>query len=195
MVKFDREQLVHILGPGEQIVEVFGRLNDGSLFFGIDTIRVVGTGGTTAAEPEVESLVSQENTAPTQTEPTTTEAEAVDTGASEDRSASEAFDVREGVAFMLLEACQTISELPPENFDSEESAIELTTTIDAMFAMLDDGLYFEALLVLDNDVLQRLDGCANTGQPDEDDWITSVEGQALLYPLVIETIELLESLL
>ena len=70
---------------------------------------------------------------------------------------------------MLLEACQTIGELDPENFDNEEAAIELTTTIDAMFAMLDDGLYLEALAVLDNDVLQRIDGCANTGEADEDD--------------------------
>jgi len=38
-------------------------------------------------------------------------------------------------------------------------------------------------------------GCANIGQPNEDDWITSIEGQALLYPLLAETIELLESLL
>jgi len=40
-----------------------------------------------------------------------------------------------------------------------------------------------------------IDGCANIGQPDGDDFVTSIEGQALLYPLVIETIELLESLL
>lgn len=105
------------------------------------------------------------------------------------------FDPDEALAFMLLEACQTISELGPENFNSEESAIELTTTIDAMFAMLDDGQYFEALAVLDNDILQRIDGCANTGQADEDDWIRSIEGQASVYPLVIETMELLERLI
>jgi hypothetical protein len=33
------------------------------------------------------------------------------------------------------------------------------------------------------------------GEPDEDDWITSIEGQTSLYPLVIETVELLESLI
>jgi len=39
-----------------------------------------------------------------------------------------------------------------------------------------------------------MNGCANTGEPDEDDWITSAEGQALIYPLVVETIELLENI-
>jgi len=111
--------------------------------------------------------------------------------------AATAYEMRgaqQAVAFMLFEAGETIDELGPENFDSEESAIELTSTIDAMLAMLDDGLYFEALAVLDNDILQRIDGCANTGEPDEDDWITSVEGQALVYPLVVETMKLLERL-
>jgi hypothetical protein len=56
-------------------------------------------------------------------------------------------------------------------------------------------MYFEVMVILEGDILERMDGCTNIGQPDEDDWITSIEGQALLYPLVVETIEILESLL
>lgn len=104
-------------------------------------------------------------------------------------------EAQEAVGFMLFETDFIISELGLENFNSEESAIGLTNTIDAIFVMLDEGLYFEALVVLDNDVLQRTDGCANTDQPDEDDWIKSFEGQVLLYPLIIETIGLLENLM
>ncbi len=189
MVKFDCAQVAKVLEAGRQVVTLTGRLAGGTLFAGIDTIRVIGSGSAAATEPQLEVIVPQESVAPKQGKPAAPEADAADTGA------SESFDVKEGVAFMLSEVCQAISELGPENFDSEESAIELTTTIDAMFTMLDDGLYFEALAVLDSDVLQRTDGCANTGQPDEDDWVRSVEGQALVYPLVVETIELLESLL
>ena len=56
-------------------------------------------------------------------------------------------------------------------------------------------MYFEALVVLEDDILVRTDGCATIGEPDEDDWITSFEGQEAVYPLVLETIEFLESLI
>jgi hypothetical protein len=85
--------------------------------------------------------------------------------------------------------------LGPESFSNEESAFQLTCMIDEIFVMLDGGMYIESLILLENDILQRMDGCANIGKPDEDDWVTSIEGQALLYPRVVETIELLESML
>ena len=57
------------------------------------------------------------------------------------------------------------------------------------------GLISESTMLISSDILQRIDGCAIIDQADEDDWITSTEGQVLLYPLVTETIELLESML
>jgi predicted MPP superfamily phosphohydrolase len=41
MVKFNRQQVINILGTGQQTIEVSGRLNDGTLFFGTDVIRVI----------------------------------------------------------------------------------------------------------------------------------------------------------
>jgi hypothetical protein len=41
MVKFDRQQVLYILEPGEQIIEVSGRINDGTPFSGMDIIRVI----------------------------------------------------------------------------------------------------------------------------------------------------------
>ena len=67
--------------------------------------------------------------------------------------------------------------------------------LDDVFMRLDEGMYFEALLVLEDDILARIDGCATIGEPDEDDWIISFEEQEAVYPLVLETIELLESLM
>jgi internalin A len=101
----------------------------------------------------------------------------------------------EAVAFMLFEVSQIIVELGSDSFNNEESAFQLACSIDDVFTMLDEDMYIESLILLENDILQRMDGFANIGQPDEDDWITSIEGQALLYPLVTETIELLESML
>jgi len=115
--------------------------------------------------------------------------DAVDTGG------EDAFEVKEAVGFMLFETSGIINELGPESFNNEESAFELACAIDDVFTMLDEGMYFEVIVMLESDILERMDGFANTGEPDEDDWVTSIEGQALLYPLLTETIELLESML
>jgi len=105
------------------------------------------------------------------------------------------FGPEENIALMLIEAVWTINELGLDSFNNEESGFELACAINDAFTLLDEGMYFESLILLDSDILVRMDGCANIGEPDEDDWITSVEGQALLYPLLTETIELLENLL
>ncbi len=47
----------------------------------------------------------------------------------------------------------------------------------------------EALDKLENNILRKTNGCAETGEPDKNDWIITCEEQGELYPLVIETIE------
>jgi len=61
--------------------------------------------------------------------------------------------------------------------------------------MLDEGLYEEALDKLQDDILAKMDGCAETGQPDKNDWIITCEEQSRLYPFVIETIENVKGLM
>ncbi|MFX0194903.1 MAG: hypothetical protein ACFFCW_02180 [Candidatus Hodarchaeota archaeon] len=41
----------------------------------------------------------------------------------------------------------------------------------------------------------KTNGCANIGKPDENNWIATHEGQGLVYHLIVEAIELLESLI
>jgi len=65
----------------------------------------------------------------------------------------------------------------------------LLNKISALQKMIADGLYEEALDKLRNDLLQKTDGCALTGEPDKNDWIKTCEAQSLIYPLIIETIE------
>lgn len=67
--------------------------------------------------------------------------------------------------------------------------------IDTAPWMVIDGLLTEAQDVLENEVLETTDGLFKHGVADDDDWVTSVEAQGLLYPRIVETIELLESLL
>jgi len=50
------------------------------------------------------------------------------------------------------------------------------------------------IIIVDNDILKKTDGCVTTGQPDKNDWITTCEAQQQIYPFVIETIDYVNSL-
>ena len=67
--------------------------------------------------------------------------------------------------------------------------------LDSIQKMIDRGKYQAALSKLESDILPKTDGCANDGEPDNNDWIQTCEQQQLLYPLIIETIEYIESLM
>ncbi|MHC4544599.1 MAG: TolC family protein [Planctomycetota bacterium] len=71
----------------------------------------------------------------------------------------------------------------------------LLNKIIAVQQMIDEGLYEDALSMLENDILQKTNGCAETGQPDKNDWIVTCEEQNKLYPIVIETIERVNSII
>jgi len=189
MVKFDRQQVIEVLGSGTQMVTLTGRLSDGRPLAGIDFIRVIDGTEAEAVATEFESTVPEGFIADMEDNLQTTTDDSVDIGG------EDAFGVKEVVGFMLFEASETINELGPESFNNEESAFELACAINDVFTMLDEGMYFEVMVILDGDILERMDGYTNIGQPDEDDWVTSIEGQVLLYPLLTETIELLESML
>jgi len=79
--------------------------------------------------------------------------------------------------------------LNPESLKNEKMKNALLNKIDAVLEMIDEGLYEAALNKLQNDILQKTDGCAETGQPDKNDWIITCEEQSEIYPLVVETIE------
>jgi hypothetical protein len=70
----------------------------------------------------------------------------------------------------------------------------LTNKINAAIQMIDQGLYQDALDKLTNDILGKTDGCAITGAPDKNDWITNCTSQGQVYPLIIEAINLLRLL-
>jgi hypothetical protein len=57
-----------------------------------------------------------------------------------------------------------------------------------------NNLYQGALNKLENDILGKTDGCAETGEPDKNDWLITCEAQSEVYPLIVETIEYVRSL-
>jgi hypothetical protein len=94
----------------------------------------------------------------------------------------------------------TLAEAVEETLDVNSLVNEnmygaLSNKIDVVMNMIEAGQYQQAINKLENDVLQKTDGCALTGSPDKNDWITTCEQQGLIYPLIIEMIEYLEGLI
>lgn len=189
MVKFDRQQVIGALASRTEMVTLTGCLSDGRLLAGIDFIRIIDGESIESTGLEVDLITPERFTADMKETGQTTDNDSIG------NSGEDEFDIEQAVAFMLYEATEIVDEFGTENFDNEESTFKLSYSLDEVFKMLDEGMYIESLSLLENYILQRMDGCANIGHPDEDDWIMSIEGQALLYPRVVEAIELLESML
>jgi len=73
-----------------------------------------------------------------------------------------------------------------ENANMEDA---LLNKIAAAENMIEAGNYRGALNKLENDILSKTDGCAETGEPDKNDWLITCEAQDAVYPLIIETID------
>ncbi len=70
----------------------------------------------------------------------------------------------------------------------------LAAKLNAVIDLVDAGLYAEAIDKLENDVIGKTDGCAFTGSPDRNDWITNCDAQSLIYPLLMQALEKLKLL-
>jgi hypothetical protein len=98
----------------------------------------------------------------------------------------------------LTESIDIINDIPIDAFKPGKQD-NLTDKINAARTMIDDainsgGSYQNAINKLQNDVLSKVDGCANDGSADNNDMIEDCEAQAIIYDLVQDAIALLESL-
>ena len=85
--------------------------------------------------------------------------------------------------------------LDPAAMKNPNQANVLLNKIDEVQKMIESGKYKPALNKLKNDILKKTDGCATKGQPDKNDWITTCDQQEKIYPLIIETVEYVETLI
>jgi probable HAF family extracellular repeat protein len=92
----------------------------------------------------------------------------------------------------LEELTDTINALDPATFKNKNMAGALTNKINAALNMIEQGLYQQALNKLENDILAKTNGCAVSGEPDKNDWITPCSEQAEVYQLILEAIQYLE---
>lgn len=80
-------------------------------------------------------------------------------------------------------------------FKNKNLAKPLTNKLSVILSLIEDGEYADALNKLEHDVLPKLDGCAVSGEPDKQDWLTTCEAQSDTYPTIMQAIEKLRALI
>ena len=95
----------------------------------------------------------------------------------------------------LRDTNRCIDNLPSPFFKNSSMKTALANRLNAAMRDISNERYLEALRKLDYDVLQRIDGCAQTHKPDKNDWIMTCTAQEGAYYLVMEAIDMLEELM
>jgi hypothetical protein len=98
-----------------------------------------------------------------------------------------------GVA-LLRETIEIVADLDLSNFARASARTALVNKLQAIIGLIEKGFYQQAFGKLRQDVLPKTDGCVLTGRPDKNDWITTCEAQQKVYPLVLQTMQLLGAL-
>ncbi len=71
----------------------------------------------------------------------------------------------------------------------------LLNKLNAVIADIEAGNYADVLAKLQNDILKKTDGCANSGAPDKNDWVKDCDSQAIIYQAILDAITMVEALL
>jgi hypothetical protein len=95
----------------------------------------------------------------------------------------------------LRDTNRRISNLPSDFFKNGGMKTALANRLSAAMRDISDARYPEAMRTLDHDVLQRMDGCAQTRKPDRNDWMMTCSAQENAYFLVTEAIDMLDELM
>jgi hypothetical protein len=90
-----------------------------------------------------------------------------------------------------------IGTIPASAFKNASMRNALNNKLNAVIASIEAEDYAAALQKLENDILGKTDGCANSNppSPDANDWLKPCEEQGKVYPLVLDTIEAVLSLM
>jgi hypothetical protein len=95
----------------------------------------------------------------------------------------------------LREVITRINNFESDYFKNGNRQNALTNKLREVARMVNHGSYTDALDKLQNDILQKLDGCAAKTRPDKNDWITNCDGQNDAYPGITEIISLLQEMI
>ena len=105
-----------------------------------------------------------------------------------------AMSYQDAITDTLQEGIVTINALDDIDLKNKNLKNALTNKINSALEMIGQGLYEDALDKLENDILGKTNGCAETGSPDKNDWIKDCDAQGQAYPIIVDAINLLENL-
>jgi hypothetical protein len=99
-------------------------------------------------------------------------------------------------AIQAVQDCEAeITSLDSSVFKNANMQNTLINKLNAVIANIEAGNYADALGQLQNDILGKTDGCANSGSPDKNDWIKSCEAQSVVYKSIQYAISVVEGLM
>ena len=79
-------------------------------------------------------------------------------------------------------------------FKNKKHQKKFTKKLNKAIKEIEKGKSDKAKKILEKDILKKTDGCAVNGSPDKKDEIKDCDAQALVYPLILEVITLVEQL-
>lgn len=89
----------------------------------------------------------------------------------------------------LQETITTINDIPLGDLKNKNMQNSLTRKVNAVLALIEQGEYADALDKLQNNLLDKNNGCATSGSPDKNDWIQDCAEQDQVYQLIMEAID------
>ena len=107
----------------------------------------------------------------------------------------EAIDTPTVVIGVIQDADDVISSLPKSVFKNKNMQKTFINKLNAVIANIEIGNYTDALDQLQDDVLGKMNGCAETGAPDKNDWIRDCGAQGQVYSILMNAVTLLQELL
>jgi len=98
-------------------------------------------------------------------------------------------------AIAATQGVQTaIASLNPSVLKSANLQKPFISKLNAVIADIDAGYFAAALEKLQHDISAKTDGCAASTSADNNDWIRDCASQRLVYPLLLEVMEILRQL-
>jgi hypothetical protein len=94
----------------------------------------------------------------------------------------------------LRQAITVINGMNVGSFKNHNMPNALTNKINAVLQDIDQNLYQQALGKLKDDILGKTGGCAITGTPDKNDWITNCSAQAQVSAPINQAITILQGM-
>ena len=102
-----------------------------------------------------------------------------------------AISTQDAATESLQEAMDEINAINVDQLKNDNMKNALTNKINAVFEMIARGNIQDAIDKLQNDILDKTNGCHDTGEVDKNDWILNCVNQNVIYQNVMETIEYL----